>query len=302
MVLLLLIASLSSVIFFLLLLLLLPKSKQNQALRPPPGPRGLPLIGNMFQFKPSNSHIYFSNLGKTYGSIFTLGLMGKSMVVIQSAELAKEVLQKQDENFCSRPQTAGRKKLSYNGLDIALSPYSEYLKEIKKVLVVNLLSSKNVDSFAPIRQEEVSRLIQKVSSLSFASKTVNLSQLVLNYAASNASRITFGKRYDDEDVFGSRYWSLLHEAEYMFTTFFFSDYIYLGGWIDKLTGQYSRLEKTFKDLDAIYDKIIDDHLHAIKLKSEQHDIVDVLLRLMNDTSFPFKLTIHHIKAILMVCT
>uniref|UniRef100_A0A803LHU0 Cytochrome P450 n=1 Tax=Chenopodium quinoa TaxID=63459 RepID=A0A803LHU0_CHEQI len=221
------------------------------------------------------------------------------MVVVQSAELAKEVLQIQDKNFCNRPETAGRKRLSYNGLDIALSPYSNYLKEIKKVLVSNLLSTKNVASFALTRQEEVSRLIQQVSSLSFASKTINLSQLILNYASSNSSRIAFGKRYDDEEVLGSRYYTLLHEAEYMFTAFFYSDYFYLGGCIDKIIGKHSKLEKTFTELDAIYEKIIDDHLQKVKTKSERQDIVDVLLRLMEDTSFPFKLTMNHIKAILL---
>uniref|UniRef100_A0A803MNI2 Uncharacterized protein n=1 Tax=Chenopodium quinoa TaxID=63459 RepID=A0A803MNI2_CHEQI len=184
------------------------------------------------------------------------------MVVVQSAELAKEVLLTQDKNFCNRPETTGRKRLSYNGLDIALSPYSNYLKEIKKVLIFNLLNTKNVGSFALNRQEEVSR-------------------------------------YDDEEVLGSRYYRLLHEAEYMFTAFFYSDYFYLGGCIDKITGKHSKLEKTFKELDAIYEKIIDDHLHTLKTESERQDIVDVLLRLMEDTSFPFKLTMNHIKAILL---
>uniref|UniRef100_A0A803L1V1 Uncharacterized protein n=1 Tax=Chenopodium quinoa TaxID=63459 RepID=A0A803L1V1_CHEQI len=49
-------------------------------------------------------------------------------------------------------------------------------------------------------REEVSRLIQQVSSLSFASKTINLSQLVLSYASSNSSGIAFGKRYDKKWV------------------------------------------------------------------------------------------------------
>uniref|UniRef100_A0A803LXW1 Cytochrome P450 n=1 Tax=Chenopodium quinoa TaxID=63459 RepID=A0A803LXW1_CHEQI len=85
----------------------------------------------------------------------------------------------------------------------------------------------------------------------------------------------------------------------MFTTFFFSDHFPLGGVLDKLNGQSSKLQKTFKDLDSVCEIIINDHLNTNKLESEQDDIVDVLLRLMNDTSFAYKLTMNHIKAILM---
>ncbi|XP_021758643.1 cytochrome P450 83B1-like [Chenopodium quinoa] len=275
------------------------KNGKNQPFCPPPGPKGLPLIGNLHQFEPSNTHVYYSKLGKTYGPIFALRLMSKPMVVIQSAKLAQEIFQTHDKNFCNRPMLAGTKKLSYNGLDVAFSPYSDYIREMKKILIVHLLNSKKVESFAPIRQEEVSRLIQEVSSLSSASKIVNLSQLVLSFASSTSGRIAFGKRYDDDSVLGRRYYSLLHEAEAMFTGFFYTDYVPFGGFLDMITGKSSKLEKTFKDLNALLEKIINEHLHKNKLESTKDDMVDVLLRLMNDTSFPYKLTMNHIKAILM---
>ncbi|XP_021759055.1 cytochrome P450 71A1-like [Chenopodium quinoa] len=293
-VLLLLLAALS-----IIFLVILSKNGKKQRFRRPPGPKGLPLIGNLHQFEPLNTHVYYSKLGKTYGPIFALRLMSKPMVVIQSAKLAQEVFQTQDKNFCNRPFTVGRKRLSYDGLDVALSPYSDYSKEMKKILIVHLLSSKKVNLFASIRHDEVSRLIQEVSSLSSASKVVNLSQLILNYASSTSSRIMFGKRYSDKEELGSRYHSLLSEIQTMFAAFFYSDHFPLGGVLDKLSGQSSKLEKTFNGLDSVYEKIINDHLNKNKLESEQEDIVDVLLRLMNDTSFAYKLTMNHIKAILM---
>ena len=59
----------------------------------------------------------------------------------------------------------------------------------------------------------------------------------------------------------------------MFTSFFFTDYFPSIGWLDKLTGQFSRLERTFKELDAIYEEIINDHLDPNKSNSEREDIV-----------------------------
>ncbi|XP_010674264.2 5-OH-xanthotoxin synthase-like, partial [Beta vulgaris subsp. vulgaris] len=104
-------------------------------------------------------------------------------------------------------------------------------------------------------------------------------------------------RYGDDDGPRSRFHSLLHEAKAMFTSFFFTDYFTSIGWLDKLTGQFSRLERTFKELDAIYEEIINDHLDPNKSNSEREDIIDVLLKLKQQPSSD--LTLEHIKAVLM---
>ena len=116
-------------------------------------------------------------------------------MVVQSASTAKEVLKTQDHNFCTRPRLTGPQKLSYNGLDIAFAFCGEYFREIRKICVVHLLSSKKVQSSDPIRREEVSRMIQKISSLSSASEFVNLSELLMTLSGSIICRIAFGKRY-----------------------------------------------------------------------------------------------------------
>jgi len=108
-------------------------------------------------------------------------------------------------------------------------------------------------------------------------------------------------RYEDEDVERSRFHSLLNETQAMFTASFFSDYFpFIGGWIDKLSGLSSRLERLFKDMDEFYEEIINDHLDPGRPKSEHQDIVDVLLQLRKERCFSFDLTLDHIKAILMV--
>ncbi|XP_056688814.1 6,7,8-trihydroxycoumarin synthase-like [Spinacia oleracea] len=108
-------------------------------------------------------------------------------------------------------------------------------------------------------------------------------------------------RYGSDDE-GSKCHRLLSEAQAMFTTFFFSDYFPSVGWLDKLTGQSSRLEKAFKDLDAFFEEIINDHLHPNRLQTEEQeqDIIDVLLHLKKEGTFAFDLSLDNIKAVLMV--
>ncbi|XP_057527510.1 6,7,8-trihydroxycoumarin synthase-like [Amaranthus tricolor] len=287
------------IIYFILLLLLF-KLKRHKQYRSPPGPKGLPIIGNLHQFDNSKPYVYLAELAKTYGPILSLRFGRVPIIVVQSSKIAKEVLHTQDLNFCSRPSMIVFQKLSYGGLDIGFAPYGEYFREIKKISVVYLLSSKRVDSFTPMLQDEVARLMKKINSLSSSSKVINLSELLLGYSSSNICRIAFGKRYEDNEGSRSRFHSLLNEAQALFTAFFFSDYFPYSGWLDKLTGQYSRLDKTFKDLDAFFEEIISDHINPNKSESESdhEDIIDVLLHLKNQRCFEFSM--NHIKAISMI--
>ena len=110
----------------------------------------------------------------------------------------------------------------------------------------------------------------------------------------------------------SRFHSLLNEAQVLFASFFYGDHFPSLGWLDKLSGQCSRLDNIFKKFDDFYEQIIKDHLNNNnnnsnnnnnnnnKPKSEEADIVDILLRLKEDGSFPIKITLDHIKATLMV--
>ncbi|CAO2828070.1 unnamed protein product [Amaranthus hypochondriacus] len=283
-------------IISLLYLFFLINPKRNGSLNLPPGPKGLPLIGNLHQFEPSKPHIYFSNLAKIYGPILSLKFGCRQVIVIQSSKLAKEVLQTQDLNFCNRPKLVGCQRLSYNGLDIVFTPFGDYFREIKKISVVHLFSSKRVESFASVRQEEIAWMVQKIQSLSSSSQIVNLSHLLSTCTRFIICKIAFGKRYEDQG--GSRRFDkLLSEAEAMFSTFFFTDYFPRIGWVDNLIGKFSRLEKIFKDLDEFYDEIINDHINPNRPPSQREDIVDVLLHLKKERSF--ELSLEHIKAVLM---
>ncbi|XP_021729908.1 cytochrome P450 83B1-like [Chenopodium quinoa] len=283
------------------LIFLLQKRRKNEPFNPPPGPKRLPIIGNLHQFDPSKPHIYFAKLAKIYGPILATRFGSAQAVVVQSAKTAKEVLHTQDLNFCYRPSMIATERLSYKGLDLAFAQSYGYFREIKKICVVHLLSSKRVESFTPIRQEEVLRMVNKISTqISSGLETVNLSELLMSFACSNICRIAFGKRYDENEGSNrSRFQDLLKDVQAMFATFFFTDYFPFIGWLDKLTGQSSRLEKTFKGLDVFYDEIISDHLDPNRPESEAEDLIDVLLHLRKERAFTFDLTLDHIKGVLM---
>jgi cytochrome P450 len=290
------------VILFLsiIFLFLLKKNKISKRACFPPGPNGLPLIGNLHQLDTSNLPTQLWKLSQKYGPLMSLKLGFKRTLVVSSAKMAEEVLKTHDLEFCSRPLLTGQQKFSYNGLDVAFSPYGAYWREMKKICVVHLLNSTRVQSFRTNREDEVSHMIEKISKAALASKPFNLTEGMLSLTSTAICRTAFGKRYEDGGIEGSRFLALLNETEALFTMFFLSDYFPYMGWVDRLTGRAHRLEKNFREFDVFYQQIIDEHLDPERPKPDHEDILDVLLQIYKDRTFKVQLTLDHIKAILMV--
>ncbi|CAN4090815.1 unnamed protein product [Withania somnifera] len=287
------------VAFPILLIFLLPKAKKSGKNNPPPGPLGLPFIGNLHQYDSSTPHIYFWKLSMKYGKIFSLKFGSSTVVVVSSAKLAKEVLKTQDLVFCSRPSLLGQQKLSYNGQDIACAPYNDYWREMRKICILHLFSLKKVQLFCPIREDEISRMIKKISHQAASSQVTNLSSLMISLTSTIICRVAFGVRFDEAAHERKRFDYLLGEAQAMMASFFVSDLFPSLSWIDKLTGFSGRLERNFKDLDEFYEELIEQHHNPNRPKSMEGDIVDILLQLKKEQTTPIDLTLEDIKGILM---
>ncbi|XP_049387148.1 5-OH-xanthotoxin synthase-like isoform X2 [Solanum stenotomum] len=287
------------VAFSILLIFLLPKAKKSSKNNLPPGPIGLPFIGNLHQFDSLAPHIYFWKLSKKYGKIFSLKFGSTPIIVISSAKLAKEVLKTQDLAFCSRASHLRQQKLSYNGRDIVFQRYNDYWREMRKISVLHLFSHKKVKLFSPIREDEVSRMIKKISQQASASQITNLSNLMISLSTTIICRVAFGIRFDEEAHEKRRFDELLEESATMLTSFYVFDFFSYLGWIDKLVGLTNRLEKNFKDLDEFYEELVEKHVDPNRPKSMEGDILDLLLQLKKDKLTPIDLTLEDIKAIVM---
>ncbi|KAM3249821.1 hypothetical protein P3L10_011591 [Capsicum annuum] len=167
-----------------------------------------------------------------------------------------------------------------------------------RISVFHLFSHKKVKLFSPIREDEVSRMIKKISQQATTSEITNLSNLMIKLQLINC-RVAFGIRFDEEAHEKRRFDELLEESATMLTSFFVSDFFPYLAWIDKLTGLTDRLEKNFKNLDEFYEELIEQHLDPNKPKSIEGDLLDILLQLKKEKSTSIDLTLEDIKAILM---
>ncbi|KAK7376740.1 hypothetical protein VNO80_02156 [Phaseolus coccineus] len=298
--------SLPSVFIFILFLFRILSHRRKLAT--PPAPPSLPLIGNLHQLHYSSLHCSLWQLAKRYGPLMSLRLATLQTVVVSSARLAKQILKTHDLNFATRPAFVGPTKLSYNGLDLGFAPYGPCWRELKKLSIVHLFSAHRVQSFRSVREDEVAQMVRKLSEHAASGTVLNLSERLMSFTSSLICRIAFGKSYvgELEEVVEkgkrrSRLQVLLNEAQALLSEFFVSDYFPLLGWVDRLTGKTWRLEKTFKELDAFYERVIFEHMakNGDDDEKEVQDIIDIFLQLLANPSLSFHLTLDHIKAVLM---
>nr|GMD26732.1 cytochrome P450 83B1-like [Ipomoea batatas] len=264
---------------------------------PPPGPPGLPLIGNLHQFDAKNPHLYLTNLAKKYGPVVSLKLGSIPVIVISSARAVKQALKTHDKTFSGRPEVTSQQKLSYNGLDIVFSQYNDHWKEMRKTCNMHLFSPKNVQSFRPIRQEEVSLMLKQISKNAGSSEPINLSDTAMSTAVDFICRSAFGRKYEGAERI--KFEEEFHEAQALLVHFFVADLFPSLGWIDRLSGMTEKLEKSFREADGFAQRLVDEHLSASRSASMEGDIIDVLLRQKKQQSSTQHLTFDHIKAVLL---
>ncbi|XWS10338.1 hypothetical protein CRYUN_Cryun39dG0068000 [Craigia yunnanensis] len=155
----------------------------------PPGPPKLPLIGNLHLFIGTQPPRCLARLAQKYGPVMLLQLGKVSTVVISSAEAAKEVMKTHYSIFSERPCLYAAEYITYNFQDIVFS-HKDYWRQIRKICALELFSQKRVQSFRPIRKEEVSNLVRTISLK--AGLPINLKDYLYSLTLNIISRTAFG--------------------------------------------------------------------------------------------------------------
>nr|BAT21088.1 flavonoid 3'-hydroxylase [Delphinium semibarbatum] len=290
-----------AILVFLLLNLRGFFSKRHGSLPLPPGPKPWPVVGNLPHLGPVPHHA-LASLSHVYGPLMHLRFGYVDVVVAASAGVAAKFLKVHDLNFSNRPPNSGAKCMTYNFQDLVFAPYGDKWRMLRKICAQHLFSSKALDDFQHVRQEEAGVLITSLANA--GSEAVNLGQLLTVCTTNALSRALLGQkvfRDSSGDKQSDDFKQMVVEMMVVAGVFNIGDFIPALEWLD-LQGVASKMKKLHKQFDAFLSKCIVDHNAMVGEagRATHTDLLSILIGMKeNADGEGGKLTDIEIKALLL---
>ncbi|PRQ18078.1 putative cytochrome P450 [Rosa chinensis] len=259
----------------------------------PPGPRGLPLVGNLLSLDP-DLHSYFTSLAHKYGPIYKLRLGTKLCIVVTSPSAARVVLKDLDVTFANRDVGAAL----YGGSDIVCSSYGPELRMLRKVCVQNLFTKTKLDSVRELRGKQVRKSVGQLHSR--IGSPVNLGEQMFSTMLDVSTNVLWGGTVEEGAGFGTAFRKVMSELWELLARLNISD-LYPGLARFDLQGVAKKMKGLEVKFDGIFEAVIDQRLRMEKqgAKEESNDFLTFLLRVKDDGDAETPFTMTNLKALLM---
>ncbi|KAK2829235.1 hypothetical protein Q7C36_017225 [Tachysurus vachellii] len=185
-----------AIVFLLIVYLLFSDASSQEENKEPPGPKPLPLLGNMLQVNLKRPYLTLCEMSKKYGSVFTVYFGPKKVVVLAGYQTVKQALVNNSEEFGNRDISPIFFDLS-KGHGILFSN-GESWKEMRRFSLTTLRD------FGMGKRGSEEKIIEETHYLremlkDLQGKPFDTSQ-PLNYATSNIiSAIVYGSRFQYSD-------------------------------------------------------------------------------------------------------
>ncbi|KAL0972846.1 hypothetical protein UPYG_G00195460 [Umbra pygmaea] len=187
-----------SIIITVVVIILLRKyfGKQSHG-RLPPGPWPIPLLGNLLQIDLKRPDKSYLELSKKYGSVFTVWLGTKPVVVISGYQAIKEALVNQGEEFNGRYNVAiSMKLLNEHGVGTS---NGQRWKDLRSFSMMSLKHFGTGCKTLEERVQEEAKFLVKAFTET-ADSTVNPKDLLFHAILNLCCAIVFGRRFEYNEV------------------------------------------------------------------------------------------------------
>ncbi|XP_047978073.1 cytochrome P450 76T24-like [Salvia hispanica] len=175
-------------------------SRARKLSKLPPGPYGLPIIGNILHLGPT-PHRSLAKLSHKYGPVMSLKLGSITTVVISSAETAKLVLQKYDSSFSNRTIPLASKALRHDEFSVGWLPVGSQWRKLRKICREQMFSAPRLDASEGLRREKLQKLRDFVANRCESGSAVDVGEAAFTTALNLISASLFSAefaRFDSE--------------------------------------------------------------------------------------------------------
>src|SRR5262249_42434237 len=161
----------------------------GRALTTLPGPRGWPLVGNLFQLKGTQLHTILEHWADTYGPLYTFRLGRQPVVVLAAPDLIQAVLRQRPDTF-RRLGTIARvlEDIERNGLFAAEGP--AWRRQRRAVMPA--LTLPQVRQCFPTLTAATAHLKTQLDHAAHTGEVVDMPAALLRYTVEVITHVTFG--------------------------------------------------------------------------------------------------------------
>ncbi|XP_071705399.1 geraniol 8-hydroxylase-like [Rutidosis leptorrhynchoides] len=192
---------LSSIVFFFILLHCI-KLYRNR--RMPPGPTGLPIIGNLLDLGPK-PHESLAKLSKKHGPLMTIRLGSITSVVASTPYAAREILQRNDESCSGRTVPDSVAVMGCHDVAVLWISANEEWRTIRKALNSFLTHQHKLDTLRELRENVVDGMLDFLRESGRKNEYVDIGKLAFAVALNQMSNTCLSRdvtSYESDDIGG----------------------------------------------------------------------------------------------------
>nr|GMD43527.1 cytochrome P450 CYP82D47-like [Ipomoea batatas] len=278
------------VVLFFLCKTLLSNHKHNE--KPPPEPAGAwPIIGHLHLLSGGRKppHLILASLADKYGPIFRMRLGAQQVVVVSDAKTAQECFTVKDKKLATRPRALASEIMAYNYTMLGIAPYGTYWREMRKIVVLELLSNRRTELLRPLRRSHIGRSIKRTFDHWSANKdavsgavTMEMKQWFGNLVMNMSVSMLFG---EDEVAEESKLRRAIRRLFELFGEPVVGDFIPWLRWLD-IGGHEKAMRQTAMEMNSFAERWMEEHKRKRKDNKckEEEDFMDTMLSLFETAS------------------
>ncbi|CAN1303648.1 Cytochrome P450 93A3 [Linum perenne] len=186
----------------------------------------------MHHLSPSLCHS-LHKLSTLHGPLVYFRIGSKSCILASTPELAKEILKTHEPIFLNRPKISNLHYLTYGGADFATIYYGPYWKFMKQMVMNQILGTRTLDRFLPVRVEELNRFLNRALQKSKSGELMDVGGELIRLTNNVISRMMLSTRCSEDEEEAEEVRELVKEMSVLGRQFNLSDtfwFVKMIGW------------------------------------------------------------------------
>ncbi|KAG9441569.1 hypothetical protein H6P81_017423 [Aristolochia fimbriata] len=152
-----------------------PRSAAGDGNRPP-GPVPAPVVGSLFKLGDA-PHRSLADLAAKYGPVMSVRLGQVTSVVVSSAAVAKEVLQKNDQTFAGRSVVDAVRVLDHENASMVWLQPGQHWRRMRALCNACIFSAQPLDAGQGLRRRKVEELLAHVGKRALEGEGVDIGKI-----------------------------------------------------------------------------------------------------------------------------